>query len=94
MFEQDLQELFKDRMIEDEEFCMDIWAALSNVSWHNVKTGENYSCSFKYAGSLIAKIIGKGDYLDWYCCTKDCVVTEEIEEGLNSLGWEPEQLWL
>lgn len=93
-FEQDLYDLFHDRMVEDEEFCKDIWAALANVSWHNVKTGDNYSCSFRHAGSLIAHIIDKGCYLDWYCCTRDGVVTEEIEEKLKTRGWEPEQLWL
>jgi len=93
-FEKDLTELFKNRMINDKEFCKDIWAALSNVEWRNKETNETYSCSFRYAGGLISDIIGEGNYLDWYCSGEPGTVTEEIEEALASRGWEHESLWL
>jgi hypothetical protein len=36
----------------------DVWPILTDKTW---------SCSWRYAGGIIAKIRGEGDYLDWYC---------------------------
>ena len=53
-----------------------------------VKKGfDEYSCTFRYAGGLIAEIRGEGNCMDWYCSYQDGVVSEEIEKALGSLGW-------
>lgn len=85
-FEQSLASAFGEKMKQDAEFCKDIWSSLANVIWKN-KDGEEYSCSFRYAGGLIAEIIGKGDYMDWYCSGPYATVSEEIEEGMKKFGW-------
>lgn len=36
----------------------DTWPILSKQTW---------SCSWRYAGGIIADMLEKGDYLDWYC---------------------------
>jgi hypothetical protein len=37
----------------------DVWPILSEQKW---------SCSWRHAGGVIADMLGKGDYIDWYCC--------------------------
>jgi hypothetical protein len=36
----------------------DVWPILSEQKW---------SCSWRHAGGVIADMLGKGDYIDWYC---------------------------
>jgi len=36
----------------------EVWPALQNKTW---------SCSWRYAGGILADMLGKGDYMDWYC---------------------------
>lgn len=36
----------------------DVWPILSEKRW---------SCSWRYAGGIIADMLQKGDYIDWYC---------------------------
>lgn len=67
----------------------DTWAILQNIKW---------SCSWRYAGGIIADIRGNGDYLDWYCSgigdpihdwgmAEEGIIVPEIEEDINKLGW-------
>lgn len=68
----------------------DTWAILQNIKW---------SCTWRYAGGIIADIRGTGDYLDWYCSgmfndgvidwemAEEGVVYPEIEEDINNIGW-------
>jgi hypothetical protein len=36
----------------------DVWPILSEEKWR---------CSWRRAGGVIADMLGKGDYIDWYC---------------------------
>ena len=36
----------------------DVWPLLKNQTW---------SCSWRYAGGIVAHMAGRGDYIDWYC---------------------------
>lgn len=36
----------------------DVWPLLTNNTW---------SCSWRYAGGIVADMRGEGDYMDWYC---------------------------
>lgn len=36
----------------------EVWATLKNQTW---------SCSWRYAGGIIADMRVQGDYMDWYC---------------------------
>lgn len=74
----------------NNEFApVDTWAILENIRW---------SCSWRYAGGIIADIRGSGDYLDWYCSGawktdyEDCwreegQVASEIKKDLDGIGW-------
>jgi len=48
-----------------------------------------YSCTWRYAGGLVAKIRDVGeDYLDFYCSGCEGDVDDEVRKDLNNLGWE------
>jgi hypothetical protein len=68
----------------------DVWPILSEKKW---------SCSWRYAGGIVAHMQEKGDYIDWYCSgirdsdspdngfVAESVVTDEIKADLLKLGW-------
>lgn len=86
-------------------YAQNLYAALCNNQFRKdevwpILTDDTWSCSWRYAGGLIADIIGSGDYLDWYCSgitnddgssnggsVNEGVVTEEIIEDLKKIGW-------
>lgn len=53
-------------------YSQNLYAALCNNefmrndTWPILKK-ETWSCSWRYAGGIIADMIEKGDYIDWYC---------------------------
>jgi hypothetical protein len=65
----------------------DIWGILKNVRW---------SCTWRYAGGIVAEIREDSDYMDWYCSginlynelfvPESCIVPV-IAEDLDQLGW-------
>lgn len=47
-----------------------------------------YSCSWRYAGGLVADMRDKGeDYLDFYCSGHEGQVNETVAYWLNKLEW-------
>lgn len=55
-----------------EEYAQHIYAALCNQDWQKndvwpLLKGQTYSCSWRYAGGIVADMIEQGDYIDWYC---------------------------
>lgn len=50
----------------------DVWPLLSEKKW---------SCSWRYAGGIIADMRQKGDYIDWYCSgIKNKLTDEELKK--------------
>ena len=89
-----------------EVYAQHLYAALCNNDFFKttdvfdlLRGDKLWGCSWRYAGSIIANIRGKGDYLDWYCSgimpvdidpsgfVAEATVTEEIEQDLNQIGW-------
>jgi len=85
-FEEDLETLFKDKIIKDDNFCKELWGALANVRWIN-EDGTIFECTFRYAGGLIADIRDNGNYMQWYCSYDYATVSDYIAEQLSTLGW-------
>jgi hypothetical protein len=55
-----------------EEYAQNIYAALCNQDWQRnavwpLLKGQTYSCSWRYAGGIVADMREQGDYMDWYC---------------------------
>lgn len=87
-FEKGLSFLFS-RLVNDN-YAKKMYSALCNMRWRNIETREVYSCSWRYAGGLIAGIRGmKENYLDFYCGGNEGKVDPEIGRDLGELGWVP-----
>ena len=61
-----------DKAKASESYAQNIYAALCNQSWQKndvwpLLKGETWSCTWRYAGGIVADMIEKGDYIDWYC---------------------------
>jgi len=95
-FEKDIQNLYDDVNF-NYSYAQALYAALCNTRWTNKKTGEEYTCSWRYAGGLIADMRGNTknmNYMDFYCSgiedgsEKEGHVASYIEDDMNELGWE------
>lgn len=89
VFVQALNKVFGKQMKSSDFFSRKIWSALANVIWQH-DNGDTASYSFRAAGDVIASIIGKGDYMDWYCCGPYAVVDDIIKKGMELEGWHPQ----
>jgi hypothetical protein len=57
---------------KDDKYAQNLYAALCNNSFIKnevwpILVEKTWSCSWRYAGGIIADIREQGDYLDWYC---------------------------
>lgn len=64
-----------------EAYAQNIYAALCNRDWQKndvwpLLKGETYSCSWRYAGGIVADMREEGDYMDWYCSGIQHVASE------------------
>ena len=93
---------------ERENYAQNLYAAMCNnvfqrnEVWPRLKN-EYWSCSWRSAGGLIARLRNEGDYMDWYCSgigglgngdeigvkgyVPESVVTDEIRQDLFAIGW-------
>lgn len=61
-----------DKVRSDEVYAQHLYAAMCNNEFQQndvwpILSGETWSCSWRYAGGIVSNIVGKGDYIDWYC---------------------------
>lgn len=87
-----LRDVLGEQMKADDEVCAAVWCALVNVEWEHKEDNHTAGYSFRAAGDLIAAIVGRGDYLDWYCCddmidSAPGMVAPFIADKLLLKGW-------
>jgi hypothetical protein len=91
-----------------EMYAQNLYAALCNNDFQRqdvwpVLKDQKYTCSWRYAGGIIADMRGQGDYIDWYCSgirggmsydevlpeelVPEGTVTDEVRDDLLQLGW-------
>lgn len=94
-----------EKVKSSDTYAQNLYAALCNNefiqlenTWDILKE-EYWSCSWRYAGGIIADIKEEGDYIDWYCAGLkgdgpgnpryhgEGYVTSEIKQDLKQLGW-------
>jgi hypothetical protein len=86
------------------DYAQNLYAALCNNDFLKldvvpILTNSLWSCSWRYAGGIVADIRGEGDYINWYCSgiadgsghttgyVPEGVVTSEVKQDLRRLGW-------
>jgi hypothetical protein len=75
------------------KYAQNFYAALCNNIF--CKCEQEWSCSWRASGDIVAKMVGKGSYLDWYCSgmfpengfIEEGSITSEISSDLLNLGW-------
>jgi hypothetical protein len=55
-----------------EVYAQNIYAAMCNMRWQKLDVfpilkEEYWSCSWRSSGGIVADMLQKGDYIDWYC---------------------------
>jgi hypothetical protein len=98
-----------DKVKSNASYAQNLYAAMCNQDWQRndvwpLLKGETYSCSWRYAGGIVADMREEGDYIEWYCSgiqgepdedwidlghVPEGTVTDEIREDLFKLGWLP-----
>ena len=58
----------------------DLWPTLADELW---------SCSWRYSGSIVSRLLNTGNYMDWYCSGNEGFVSDEIATDLLKIGWVP-----
>lgn len=73
---------------ENNTYAQNLYAALCNNTFQKLDVMQilkntEWSCSWRYAGGVVADLNEKGDYLDWYCSgIRD---TGDDNEGANPI---------
>ena len=94
----------------NKTYAQNLYAAMCNQDWQRndvwpLLKGQTWSCSWRYAGGIVADMREEGDYIDWYCSgirgeqgidyeppltfVPEGCVTDEIREDFFKLGWIP-----
>jgi hypothetical protein len=89
-FEKALEDALGAKMRLSDELCREVWSALANIKWFD-KDNREMSYTFRGAGGLIAYIIDRGNYLDWYCSGPYETVSKQIEDAMKERGWRWEK---
>jgi hypothetical protein len=55
-----------------EEYAQNLYAAMCNRDFQKIDVmpilkDQTWSCTWRYAGGVVADLCGQGDYIDWYC---------------------------
>jgi hypothetical protein len=55
-----------------DDYAQNLYAAMCNNGFIRLEVlpvlkGEEWSCSWRYAGGIVADMQQQGDYIDWYC---------------------------
>lgn len=65
-----------------DAYAQNVYAAMCNMRWQPLKVvpilkDEYWSCSWRSSGGIVADMLQKGDYIDWYC------------SGMGGLSYDP-----
>ena len=78
-----------DKVRESHVYAQNLYAAMCNRDFikHEVipiLKNQRWHCSWRYAGGIVADMLGEGDYIDWYCSgIKNLPPTEEEFQALS-----------
>ncbi len=81
-----------------EIYAQNLYAAMCNNDFQKnefmpLLAGKTWSCSWRYAGGIIADMREEGDYIDWYCSgIRD--VADLDDESYLSLSKEQQEAYI
>ena len=81
-----------ERVRTDDTFAHDLYGALCNMRWRRRDADtEPVSMSWRYAGGVVAHLACKGGcYLDYYCSGNEGMVSANVRDAFDALGWIPD----
>jgi hypothetical protein len=61
-----------EKVKESRVYAQNLYAAMCNNEFQQndmmpILKDQRWSCSWRYAGGILADMLEKGDYIDWYC---------------------------
>ena len=83
-----------DKVRASEVYAQHLYAAMCNNEFQKLEVmpilrDEKWSCSWRYAGGIVADMRMTGDYIDWYCSgIKGDSYTDDDLETLNQESQE------
>ena len=91
-------EFIINKMLSSEKYCQNLYAALCqnefvkyDDTWNILKENA-WGCSWRAAGGIVAELLDRGDYMDWYC-SGILHLTYDSDEDKNrqaEIGYVPE----
>jgi len=80
----------------DRVYAQNLYAALCNNEFMKnevwtILLDKSWSCSWRYAGGIIANIRQEGDYIDWYCTGSNYDPLDQ--EELDHLNLEEQMIY-
>jgi hypothetical protein len=89
-----------DKARASDAYAQNIYAAMCNMRWQRIGTwpaltDQFWSCSWRSAGGIVADMLEKGDYIDWYCSgmgglNQEYDAKETNEQWQKRTGYVPE----
>jgi hypothetical protein len=93
-----------EKVRDNDDYAQNIYAALCNNEFMkldviSILKEQTWSCSWRHAGGIVADMLERGDYIDWYCSgisdggvktngyVPEGVITITVEQDLKKLGW-------
>jgi hypothetical protein len=61
-----------DKVRNSDAYAQNLYAAMCNMQFIKldimpILKNQRWSCSWRHAGGIVADMLQKGDYIDWYC---------------------------
>ena len=92
-----------EKVRNSDRYAQNLYAAMCNNTFRKneivpILKEEEWSCTWRHSGGIIADMQEKGDYMDWYCSGRgpaegfedyidEGIVSDEIRADLFKLGW-------
>ena len=86
---------FLNKIRTRDDYAQNVYAALCNMRWQPAEVfpvlkDEYWSCSWRSAGGLVARLRKDGDYMDWYCSGIQDFSSDEADPNFVGGKFVPE----
>lgn len=90
-------EYIRTKCMEDS-YAQNLYAALCNNDFVKnevmpILKEETWTCTWRYSGSIVARLQGRGDYITWYCSGMGGLTDYHLDQGeeyMKKMGYVPE----